>query len=168
MELRNADARNGEGLNEGCGADFVQKAKAPPAGWGEAVGARCVSLDGDADRLVYFRPASDASGGFALFDGDRIAILLAVYVKALLDAVPGLGDNISTGVVQVRPRAQNPNPNPHLRRRGPSVGADPDPGPAADGVRERGVDTVPAGGAGAGGGVHQDRRQAPARRGRGL
>ena len=168
MELRNADARNGEGLNERCGADFVQKAKAPPAGWGGDVGARCVSLDGDADRLVYFRPASDASGGFALFDGDRIAILLAVYVKALLDAVPGLGDNISTGVVQVRPRAQNPNPNPHLRRRGPSVGADPDPGPAADGVRERGVDTVPAGGAGAGGGVHQDRRQAPARRGRGL
>ncbi|XP_022877066.1 phosphoacetylglucosamine mutase-like [Olea europaea var. sylvestris] len=51
------DVRNrGDGvLNEGVGADFVQKEKIIPRGFGPAdVGFRCASLDGDADRLVYF------------------------------------------------------------------------------------------------------------------
>ncbi len=89
------------GLNDNCGADYVQKERAVPAGcssipksalcavetlycpdikltlcsWSHTAilsssGAhcRCVSIDGDADRAVFFSPCS---GGFQLFDGDR-------------------------------------------------------------------------------------------------
>ncbi|CAI9756425.1 unnamed protein product [Fraxinus pennsylvanica] len=51
------DVRNrGDGvLNEGVGADFVQKEKVVPRGFGSAdVGFRCASLDGDADRLTAY------------------------------------------------------------------------------------------------------------------
>ena len=47
---------------------------------------RCASLDGDADRIVYWTPA--AGGGVALFDGDRIAALAALLVRDLLDSLP--------------------------------------------------------------------------------
>ena len=48
----------GEGaLNEGCGAEFVQKGRRPPIGWegnaGEWTAQRLCSFDGDGDRLVY-------------------------------------------------------------------------------------------------------------------
>ena len=36
---------------------------------------RCVSVDGDADRVVYF--FTDENGKFNLLDGDRIATLFA-------------------------------------------------------------------------------------------
>ncbi|XP_022878400.1 phosphoacetylglucosamine mutase-like isoform X2 [Olea europaea var. sylvestris] len=51
------DVRNrGDGvLNEGVGADFVQKEKIIPRSFGPAdVGFRCASLDGDADRLTAY------------------------------------------------------------------------------------------------------------------
>ena len=37
-------------------------------------GVRCVSVDGDADRIVYFFKETD-SGKFVLLDGDKIATL---------------------------------------------------------------------------------------------
>lgn len=43
---------------------------------------RCVSIDGDADRVVYFY--TDELGKFHLLDGDRIATLIASYLKNLL------------------------------------------------------------------------------------
>ena len=45
-------------------------------------GAKCVSVDGDADRLVYFTPG--ASGSALLFDGDKIAALVATHLADLL------------------------------------------------------------------------------------
>ena len=36
-------------------------------------GVKCVSVDGDADRIVYF--FKDTSGKFILLDGDKIATL---------------------------------------------------------------------------------------------
>lgn len=39
---------------------------------------RCAAFDGDADRLVYFY--RDASNGFVLIDGDKIAALFAKYI----------------------------------------------------------------------------------------
>ncbi len=36
-------------------------------------GVKCVSVDGDADRIVYF--FKDTSGKFNLLDGDKIATL---------------------------------------------------------------------------------------------
>lgn len=68
-----------------CGADYVQKEQAAPEGLGALPdGARCCSLDGDADRLVYF---TQAGGRFTLFDGDKIAILAAIYVRQQLDGL---------------------------------------------------------------------------------
>lgn len=43
---------------------------------------RCVSVDGDADRAVYFY--LDQERNFHLLDGDRIAILVAGYLKELI------------------------------------------------------------------------------------
>nr|GMC91054.1 phosphoacetylglucosamine mutase [Ipomoea batatas] len=59
IEVRN----HGDGvLNDGVGADFVQKDKIVPRGFDhEDVGLRCASLDGDADRLVYFSVKSNDS-----------------------------------------------------------------------------------------------------------
>jgi len=47
---------------------------------------RCVSLDGDADRLVYFSLTDGAA--MQLFDGDKIAALMASYICDLLRALP--------------------------------------------------------------------------------
>ena len=61
-------------LNEGCGADFVKVGqKAAKKFEGFVDGERCASIDGDADRLVYFY--TDKSEGFVLLDGDKIATL---------------------------------------------------------------------------------------------
>lgn len=126
LSLRNA----GEGrLNHLCGADYVQKAKRAPPGF-EAAGSGGYSVDGDADRAVYFETAAvearklreccddcnmafesldpnsplllqgqAGEGGVLLFDGDRIAALLASEVKALMDRLPGLSHG-RLGVVQ--------------------------------------------------------------------
>ncbi|PQQ13041.1 phosphoacetylglucosamine mutase isoform X1 [Prunus yedoensis var. nudiflora] len=54
IEVRNSGKEGGV-LNEGVGADYVQKEKVVPFSFGsQDVGLRCASLDGDADRLVYF------------------------------------------------------------------------------------------------------------------
>lgn len=61
-------------LNEACGADFVKVGqKAAKNFEGFVDGERCASIDGDADRLVYFY--TDKSEGFVLLDGDKIATL---------------------------------------------------------------------------------------------
>ncbi len=48
---------------------------------------RCASLDGDADRLVYFQRRG-AADEVHLFDGDRIAVLAALLVMDLLRSLP--------------------------------------------------------------------------------
>lgn len=52
-------------------------------------GRRCCSVDGDADRLVYFTMPSSSSGGMVgLVDGDKIAALIASLIRDLLDGLP--------------------------------------------------------------------------------
>lgn len=59
-----------------CGADFVKIGQTVPIGTPEADPyTRCVSIDGDADRIVYF--FTDENNQFFLLDGDRIATLYA-------------------------------------------------------------------------------------------
>ena len=58
---------------------------------------RFASLDGDADRLVYFY--FDKAGHFKLLDGDRIAVLIAAYLGKLMQKA-GLSDTVKLGVVQ--------------------------------------------------------------------
>ena len=72
---------NGE-LNHMCGADYVKVQQAPPANFPLKTNVRCVSIDGDADRVIYFY--LDENDKFHLMDGDRIATLIAQYLKELL------------------------------------------------------------------------------------
>lgn len=57
--------------------------------------ARCVSIDGDADRIVYYYV--DANDKFHLLDGDRIATLVAEYLEELIKSS---GLTIQLGLVQ--------------------------------------------------------------------
>jgi phosphomannomutase len=48
-------------LNKDCGADFVKTGQKAPVGLEMKDGERYCSLDGDADRLVYYYQAWDAN-----------------------------------------------------------------------------------------------------------
>lgn len=90
----------GEGkLNHQVGADYVQKEQTFPQGLqGCAEGQPCCSIDGDADRLVYF---TSHSGSFKLLDGDKIATLLAIFVRDCLAQLPtSFSSQLKIGVVQ--------------------------------------------------------------------
>ncbi|ETN59626.1 phosphoglucomutase [Anopheles darlingi] len=89
---------NSEGkINYRCGADFVKTNHCVPDGLpAEALAnARCVSVDGDADRIVYY--FTDSEGNFRLLDGDRIATLLAGYLK---EQIEQCGVQLKMGLVQ--------------------------------------------------------------------
>jgi phosphoacetylglucosamine mutase len=60
-------------------------------------GQRACSLDGDADRLIYYY--LDDRNQFHLLDGDKIAALVAAFIVELVKAT-GLEDSIKVGVVQ--------------------------------------------------------------------
>lgn len=88
----------GEGkINHECGADYVKVGQCCPIGLPELLepNTRCCSVDGDADRLVYF--FTDANNQFNLLDGDRIATLIAGY---LMDLVGKCGVDVTIGLVQ--------------------------------------------------------------------
>ncbi|CAN6712352.1 unnamed protein product [Malus baccata var. baccata] len=85
IETRNSGKGGGGVLNEGVGADYVQKEKVAPCSFGpQDVGIRCASLDGDADRLVYFIVPSRSSNKIELVDGDKILSLFAIFIKEQL------------------------------------------------------------------------------------
>ena len=75
-----------------------------------APGALCAALDGDADRVVFFTNdagGAPGGGGFRLFDGDRIALLLSAWLSPIIAALPpyaggggGGGATPTVGVVQ--------------------------------------------------------------------
>ncbi|KAJ9459992.1 Phosphoacetylglucosamine mutase [Diplonema papillatum] len=101
-DVRNGNTAEAAALNHLCGADFVQKEKTAPAEFSPAeFGAEdhLASLDGDADRIVYF---SFAGGRFNLIDGDRIAVLYATLVKSLTDRLIAEGSTLNPtfGIVQ--------------------------------------------------------------------
>ena len=82
-------------LNRGCGADHVKTGQHPPTGVKLTPGARYCSLDGDADRVVFYY--ADERGVFHLLDGDKIATLAAMYI---IELVKQAGLSIDVGVVQ--------------------------------------------------------------------
>ncbi|XP_043216071.1 phosphoacetylglucosamine mutase-like isoform X2 [Amphibalanus amphitrite] len=82
-------------LNHQCGADFVKVQQRPAEGMTLAPHARCVSVDGDADRIIYFYV--DDNEKFHMLDGDRIATLVAGYLRELLEAS---GLQLDLGLVQ--------------------------------------------------------------------
>lgn len=104
----------GEGVvNHLCGADYVQKERVLPTSFqGEvAPESLCASLDGDADRVVFFSsPPSSAppapgggggGGGIDLLDGDKILCLIASHLKERVSRLDGaLEPKPAMGVVQ--------------------------------------------------------------------
>ncbi|ELU04395.1 hypothetical protein CAPTEDRAFT_114915 [Capitella teleta] len=82
-------------LNHQCGADFVKVQQMPPQGVMLSPGHRYASFDGDADRIVYY--FQDNAGHFRLLDGDKIATLVAGYLKTLVSAS---GIELNMGLVQ--------------------------------------------------------------------
>ncbi|KAJ1555588.1 Phosphoacetylglucosamine Mutase, partial [Cladochytrium tenue] len=81
-ELVNGDTENFARLNMECGADYVKINQRGPVGLDLKPGVRACSLDGDADRIVYYY--ADDAGHFKLLDGDKIATLAASFIMELV------------------------------------------------------------------------------------
>ena len=105
------DIRNkvGDGpVNEGCGAEIVQKTQLPPLHFNAVkdLNITAASFDGDADRIVFhsFRtppkslPSSESSL-WSLVDGDKIAALISLFLLEELTALDWLR-SWKFGVVQ--------------------------------------------------------------------
>jgi len=98
-------------LNENCGAEFVQKQQRIPTIFTERQSQEkeeryVASIDGDADRIVFHYQEIDSrsyQSSLRLLDGDKIAVLLALFLQeelvSLADTVPE-ASNVSCGVVQ--------------------------------------------------------------------
>ncbi|XP_018576461.1 phosphoacetylglucosamine mutase [Anoplophora glabripennis] len=82
-------------LNYLCGADFVKSQQKFPTGLPVESNARCCSVDGDADRIVYYY--LDENNKFHLMDGDRIATLVAGYLQEIVQQT---GIDLNMGLVQ--------------------------------------------------------------------
>ena len=80
-----------------CGADYVKTGQRAPPSSQAARLARCASLDGDADRIVYY--FIDSDDNFRLLDGDRIATLAALFISDLA-RLAGMTEKLKVGVVQ--------------------------------------------------------------------
>lgn len=89
-------------LNDGCGAEFVQKQQLPPKIYTKMSGRiskqYMTSYDGDADRIVFHY--EDESGRFHLLDGDKIAVLVSSFIQEELRCIDPDGKAVKCGVVQ--------------------------------------------------------------------
>jgi phosphoacetylglucosamine mutase len=97
IKIVNDDVFRPEHLNHQCGADFVKTQQRIPPSSQVAQLARYASLDGDADRVVYY--FIDSDNQFRLLDGDKIATLAASFIVDLAKQA-GLSDELKVGVVQ--------------------------------------------------------------------
>ncbi|KAH0364218.1 Phosphoacetylglucosamine mutase, partial [Aureobasidium melanogenum] len=97
VKVVNDDVHKPETLNHQCGADFVKTNQRAPPSSKAGPGDRCCSLDGDADRIVYY--FQDEKNVFRLLDGDRIATLAASFIAELARQA-GLMEKLTVGVVQ--------------------------------------------------------------------
>lgn len=94
----NDDVLKPEVLNLDCGADFVKTRQRAPPSPKPQPGGRICSLDGDADRLIYYWIDPETTQ-FFMFDGDRIATLAASFIADLFRTA-GLDGELRIGVVQ--------------------------------------------------------------------
>lgn len=97
IKIVNDDIVRPEALNVQCGADYVKTQQRAPPSSRAAQMERCCSLDGDADRLMYYYLDKDSN--FHLLDGDRIATLAASFLGDL-GRQSGLSDHLQIGIVQ--------------------------------------------------------------------
>ncbi|WVR08283.1 hypothetical protein IAU60_005330 [Kwoniella sp. DSM 27419] len=92
-------------LNHNCGADFVKTRQMfPPSVQSSGVlskqGTRGCSFDGDADRIVFYYQ-HESKGTFRLLDGDKIAVMVAMFLGDLIvKAKLAEDERLQVGVVQ--------------------------------------------------------------------
>ncbi|CAF3635603.1 unnamed protein product [Adineta steineri] len=84
-------------LNDKCGADYVKLYQKTPEGLPLASYTKYCSIDGDADRLIYF--FMDKNQQFRLLDGDRFSVLFASFLSIKLNEAKLL-DDVKIGVIQ--------------------------------------------------------------------
>ncbi|KAI8929778.1 hypothetical protein BC831DRAFT_442054 [Entophlyctis helioformis] len=82
VKVANDDIETRGKLNHNCGADYVKLYQKAPEGSTLVPGERWCSLDGDADRIVFYY--ADAACQFKLLDGDKIATLAAGFIMSLI------------------------------------------------------------------------------------
>jgi phosphoacetylglucosamine mutase len=95
VEVVKDDTTTPGALNSNCGADYVKTGQRAPPGIQLTANGRYCSLDGDADRIVFYYATED--GTFRLLDGDKIAGLAAMF---LIELVKQAGLELEVGVVQ--------------------------------------------------------------------
>ncbi|KAG4304403.1 hypothetical protein PORY_002113 [Pneumocystis oryctolagi] len=95
VTIVNNNTKDPEKLNRECGADFVKIHNKLPLGIKTNTKGRCISFDGDADRIVYY--FIDSGGKFRLLDGDKIASLTAMFISDLIDTA---SIDVNIGVIQ--------------------------------------------------------------------
>lgn len=97
--LENVSISTPGALNSACGADYVKTTQKLPPSLMDRLqpGQRGCSLDGDADRLMYYY--LDERSQFHMLDGDKIAALVAAFIVDLVKSA-GLENEIKVGVVQ--------------------------------------------------------------------
>lgn len=101
MGVLEFDVINAHGvLNYQVGADFVKTQQKIPQGVDSEKDKqkKFASLDGDADRLIYYYV--DEGKGFHMLDGDKIATLIAAFIKEELNLIGDIGVPLKMGVVQ--------------------------------------------------------------------
>lgn len=111
IKLVNTDVQNAESLNNGCGADYVNRHQGPSTetekllceirhGLEKYSDVHFYAFDGDADRLValdYFNNEKEEPT-WILMDGDRFSSLFALLLSKLLG--PEIVSKLDVGVVQ--------------------------------------------------------------------
>ncbi|CAF3211590.1 unnamed protein product [Rotaria socialis] len=84
-------------LNEKCGADYVKLYQKAPEGLPLTNYPKYCSIDGDADRLIYY--FIDQNQHFRMLDGDRFSVLFASFISKKLKEAK-LIDQVKIGVIQ--------------------------------------------------------------------
>jgi phosphoacetylglucosamine mutase len=99
LVLENTSTTTAGALNNSCGADYVKTTQKLPPSLASKLkpNQRGCSLDGDADRLMYFY--IDEGNKFHMLDGDKIAALVAAFIVELVKTA-GLEGQMNVGVVQ--------------------------------------------------------------------
>uniref|UniRef100_A0A7E4VBG2 Phosphoacetylglucosamine mutase n=1 Tax=Panagrellus redivivus TaxID=6233 RepID=A0A7E4VBG2_PANRE len=87
VSVLNANVGDDATLNNRCGADYVKSNHLYPQGCADFPPmTRIASLDGDADRMLYF--TKKENGEIFLFDGDHLNKLFTEFIEKRLDALP--------------------------------------------------------------------------------
>jgi len=118
LEIKPANTGHEGGiLNKDCGADFVKTQQRLPQSMVSHLrpGQRACSLDGDADRVIYYY--LDGKGAFHMLDGDKIAALVAGFLKELVTGA-GLQNKLKGGIGVVQTAYANGASTDYLKQVG--------------------------------------------------